>query len=356
MKLERIDVNFEIKQILQEQDDGFFRFEGLASTFGNIDLVDDIVVKGAFTESLEKRIPKILWQHSYYEPIGMPEIIKEVDEGLFLVGKLPKEDTLVKGRVIPQIKVGSVNTMSIGFSIPEGGSEVRSDGVRLLKRIDLKEVSLVTFEANSLAKVSGFKNEESKTVTPFQGNLPVAPSSRSWDSSAAISRVRQATNSEESPSRSYRNNFLWYDSSATDNFGSYKFPFVDIINGQRTVIPRAINNAKARLSNSSIPTEDKPRVLSIIERYQEKFEKDFYDLSEVKSLTIRELENLLRDSGLFSKKAATFISSNLNLGDPDLGSNDDNFATALLEKLNQHSEDDAINNLIKKVDNYANSD
>ena len=44
---------FELKQF--DEDDKFFRFEGFASTFGNTDLVDDIVVRGAFTESLKKQ-------------------------------------------------------------------------------------------------------------------------------------------------------------------------------------------------------------------------------------------------------------------------------------------------------------
>lgn len=152
-----IDVAFEVKAI-DDLDDGFFRFEGLASTFGNIDLVDDIVVRGAFKESLETKTPIILWQHDSHNPLGMPEEIRETEEGLFLKAKLPKDDTLVAGRVIPQIKVGSIRSMSIGFRIIE--REFTDEGIRLLKKVDLLEVSLVTFPANTLARVSGFKNDE----------------------------------------------------------------------------------------------------------------------------------------------------------------------------------------------------
>lgn len=156
-KIEFIDVDFEVKAI-EDLDDGFFRFEGLASTFGNIDLVDDIVVRGAFKESVETKTPVVLWQHDSRNPLGMPEEIRETEDGLFLKAKLPKDDTFVSGRVIPQIKVGSIRSMSIGFRIIE--REFTDEGIRLLKKVDLMEVSLVTFPANTLAAVSGFKADE----------------------------------------------------------------------------------------------------------------------------------------------------------------------------------------------------
>lgn len=160
--LEYIDVSFEVKQI-DDADDEFFRFEGLASTFGNIDLVDDIVVRGAFVDSLATKTPVVLWQHKSDSPLGMPEDIRETEAGLFMKAKLPKADTFVAGRVIPQIKVGSIRSMSIGFRVVE--REFNDEGIRLLKKVDLMEVSLVTFPANPLADVSGFKSmNEAKTV------------------------------------------------------------------------------------------------------------------------------------------------------------------------------------------------
>lgn len=159
---EHINVAFEIKQT--EESDGFFRFEGLASTFGNTDLVNDIVERGAFLKSIAAKLPIILWQHDMAEPIGMPEEIRETPDGLFIRGALPLEDDFVRGRVKPQMKVGSIRTMSIGFRVPKGGFEIDSDGVRRLKEIDLLEVSLVTFPANPQAMVTGFKAGNSITV------------------------------------------------------------------------------------------------------------------------------------------------------------------------------------------------
>lgn len=161
-KTQYIQVPFEVK-LLADVGDEFFRFEGLASTFGNIDLVDDIVQPGAFKESILEKLPIILWQHDMQEPIGMPEEIRETDAGLFVRIRLPKSDDLVKGRVMPQMKVGSIRTMSIGFRTKTFSID-QDTGIRELIKVDLKEISLVTFAANPLAVVTGFKDEHKEIV------------------------------------------------------------------------------------------------------------------------------------------------------------------------------------------------
>ena len=161
-----IEVPFEVKQIIDD-DDEFFYFEGLASTFGNVDLVSDVMEPGSFRESLTVKTPIVLWQHMSSEPIGMPEEIREVPEGLFIKAKLPKSDSLVNGRVIPQIKVGSVRKMSIGFRTISAEPDMEDPRVRRIKKVDLVEVSLVTFPANPEASVTGFKNLEGEEQDPL---------------------------------------------------------------------------------------------------------------------------------------------------------------------------------------------
>jgi HK97 family phage prohead protease len=158
-----LEIPFEIKAM--NDDDDFFTFEGLASTFGNTDLVDDVVAKGAFLKSLKQRTPVILWQHNTSEPIGMPSEISENDDGLFIKAKLPKDDDLVKGRVIPQMRVGSIRKMSIGYSVKDSDNNGK---IRTLKEIDLFEVSLVTFPANPKANVTNFKSNQKFNIEDVQ--------------------------------------------------------------------------------------------------------------------------------------------------------------------------------------------
>ena len=157
MKKEIKSLPFEVKEI--SEDSEYFTFEGYASTFGNIDLGDDIIVRGAFSKTLKKNaeVP-VLWQHQMSEPVGKSIRLCEDDKGLYIKAILPKSDTLVSGRIIPQMKVGSIREMSIGFFTRESDME---KGVRLLKEIELFEVSLVTKAMNPQALVSGFKSVES---------------------------------------------------------------------------------------------------------------------------------------------------------------------------------------------------
>ena len=159
MKIEKEIKSFPFEVKATAQENNIFTFEGYASTFNNIDHGDDIVIRGAFSNSLAKnsQVP-ILWQHQMSEVIGVSVQLYEDDKGLFIKGNLPKDDTLVSGRIIPQMKVGSIKEMSIGFFTKN--YDRAKDGIRLLKEIDLFEVSLVTKAMNSQALVTGFKSFE----------------------------------------------------------------------------------------------------------------------------------------------------------------------------------------------------
>lgn len=153
MQTKQITVPLVIKQI--EDDKDAFTFEGHASTFGNIDLGDDVIERGAFRKSLTKRMPKLLWQHNMHEPLGVFVEAFEDEKGLFVRGKMPKDDKFVAERVIPQMKIGSISSMSIGFSVND--FELRDD-IRYLKDVELWEASLVTFPMNPQAEIIGVKS------------------------------------------------------------------------------------------------------------------------------------------------------------------------------------------------------
>ena len=49
-EIKRLPFEIDTKSIIEEDD--FFIFEGYASTFGNVDLGDDVIAQGAFTKTL----------------------------------------------------------------------------------------------------------------------------------------------------------------------------------------------------------------------------------------------------------------------------------------------------------------
>ncbi|MCX7338259.1 MAG: HK97 family phage prohead protease [Alphaproteobacteria bacterium] len=138
------------------QDDGIF--EGYASVFDVIDHHQEAVSKGAFVTSLtnwqsKRQLPKMLWQHDPKIPVGTWEEIREDDHGLFVRGRLLLD--IRQGReAYALLKAGIVDGLSIGFHLIQSDRLPRG---RVLKEVDLREISLVTFAANPKAKITAYK-------------------------------------------------------------------------------------------------------------------------------------------------------------------------------------------------------
>jgi HK97 family phage prohead protease len=131
---------------------------GYASLFGETDLGGDLIIKGAFADSLKKtgaeRV-RMLFQHDPAQPIGVWEEIREDSMGLRVRGRLCLK--VEKAREVwALIEQGGIDGLSIGFKAVNARRDARS-GVRRLERIDLWEISIVTFPMLPAARVSATK-------------------------------------------------------------------------------------------------------------------------------------------------------------------------------------------------------
>lgn len=129
------------------------RFEGYASLFGVPDLGGDIVEAGAFRETLAKQGAagvRLLWQHDPNEPIGVWLSLAEDEYGLRVRGRLSLEAARARD-VHALIKSGAVDGLSIGFRTERARRE--ATGLRRIFRLDLWEVSVVTFPMAPGARV-----------------------------------------------------------------------------------------------------------------------------------------------------------------------------------------------------------
>ncbi len=158
MDRKSIDVGFQVKAL---SDDGMI--EGYGSVFGVRDSYSDIVAAGAFKASLAAHkaagtMPALLWQHRSDEPIGVWTSMVEDQKGLAVVGQLAMDTT--RGREAHALlKMRAINGLSIGFYSKEWKYDTEND-VRTLTEVDLWETSLVTFPANSAARVTAVKSIE----------------------------------------------------------------------------------------------------------------------------------------------------------------------------------------------------
>lgn len=135
-------------------------FSGYASVFGELDNHNDVILPGAFEHTLLERHfgrnVKLLWQHEQKEPIGFFVKILEDEHGLYVEGKILLE--VQKGREAYELlKSGAVGGLSIGYNVVDYSIDTET-GIRLIKQVDLFEISLVTFPANEAAGVLEVKD------------------------------------------------------------------------------------------------------------------------------------------------------------------------------------------------------
>jgi HK97 family phage prohead protease len=137
--------------------------EGYGSIFGNVDSYGEIVEPGAFTQSLvdAKRKGtsiKMLWQHNPDEPIGIWEDIAEDSKGLYVQGRLLVDASPRAKEAHGLLLGGALDGLSIGYHTLDADPHPTKPGITSLKKLLLREVSIVTFAANERARVEAVKS------------------------------------------------------------------------------------------------------------------------------------------------------------------------------------------------------
>jgi HK97 family phage prohead protease len=130
--------------------------EGYASTFGNVDAVNDVVVAGAYKRTLQHRMDRIKVLRDHEHPIGKPIEAYEDTKGLYTRSHI--SDTQLGNETLTLLRDGVLDRMSIGYEpVTKEFGQHEGKQVRYLKEIKLHEWSIVTFPANDAAAVTGIK-------------------------------------------------------------------------------------------------------------------------------------------------------------------------------------------------------
>lgn len=167
----RLDREMEIK--FATNDTG--TFSGHGSVFGNVDSHGDRIAKGAFNDTLKDwgkkgKLPKMLLQHGggffggsadSMVPVGKWTRMEEDSKGLYCEGKLFALDSDSGKLRYEAMKSGELDGLSIGFRTRREDVDY-GDGkeapLRTIKRVDLFEVSIVTFGSNAMALIDTVKS------------------------------------------------------------------------------------------------------------------------------------------------------------------------------------------------------
>ncbi len=167
-------------------------FAGWANAFFNIDAAQEIVDKGAFTDTLPEFMDSGFiggLNHNWDCPIGKPTSAQEDDKGLFVEGKISPTEHGKDCMILLKDKV--IRKMSIGYRVL--GAEMLEDaeavaeywksrgyapsakdiaasqyGARLLTKLHLFEFSPVVAAANDMADITRVKRYTAVNVTAEQ--------------------------------------------------------------------------------------------------------------------------------------------------------------------------------------------
>lgn len=160
--MERLYKSFELK----EGENGVV--EGYASTWTKTpDSYGDIVIKGAFTETLKKRKATghpfpLCFNHDFDQIIGAVFEAEEDDYGLKISASFLNTPAAQEKREL--VKEGIVWQFSFAYSVlgaEQPTEEEKKQGIwQKLTKLDLYEVSLVPVPANQTAVVTDIKNDD----------------------------------------------------------------------------------------------------------------------------------------------------------------------------------------------------
>lgn len=152
------------------------------------------------------------------------------------------------------------------------GAAQPHQGVGMAVNRDGKQVEVETVDMSK-------KTTETNAVKAAR-NLPLAASDHTWSKGQADRRVRAEIDAEDEPNATYARYHLWFDADDAENFGAYKLPFVDIIDGEAHAVPSALRNAAARLDQTEGPSDaEKETIRGIIDGYLERIRANQTGLS-----------------------------------------------------------------------------
>jgi HK97 family phage prohead protease len=299
-------------------------FEGYLSTWepdtGGIYGIPDKFHPGAWTASLAEHKARgsrqIRLKNHHGDLIGgFPiELAHEDAVGLAVTGEV-NLNTQQGREGWALMKQEVLTDLSAGYTAIEDRIE---DTLRHIYEAKLWEGSLVDEPANQGARIL-----ELKRVVPFQ-DLPLGDRDRTWDAAAAVKRVKALTGSEEAPSAGFRRAFVIFDAENADNFGAYKLPIADVVDGKLVAVPKGIFAAAGAVSGARSPMKvsdaERSGAIRHLERYYAKMDEEspfdrkerrFFGVEEARSLDARDLEAALHQTGSFSKGAARVLASRM---------------------------------------------
>lgn len=175
------------------------RFSGYASVFGGVDSYGDTIDPKAYEKTLKRkkgdRPIRLRWNH-FGPVIGKWVELRTDERGLYVEGELTPGHSKAAD-VFASLRHGAVDGLSIGFR-PKKVEMIDSGQRRLLKEIELIEISVVEDPADLGARISDVKSalDQAESLKNMESLLRDACGLSRTDATALVSRIRDLAHGE----------------------------------------------------------------------------------------------------------------------------------------------------------------
>lgn len=137
-------------------------FEAVAVVYNVVDDYNTRFLPGCFTESLQKRLPKITWAHDWSDVVGRVVEYRDTDTELTIIAELDDPSDVPRAKqALSQLRSGTITDVSVGFSRED--QKVNDDGVTDFIACTLDEVACVLRGAVPGAKVLAMRSVRTAT-------------------------------------------------------------------------------------------------------------------------------------------------------------------------------------------------
>jgi hypothetical protein len=186
--------------------------------------------------------------------------------------------------ILKAIKALGGKELGEGLDSNEGNEEV-----------DRKEKDATTTDTEDELEVEEEDTGEEedlieKSVVPFK-SYGLLDEDTAWRASSAKKRLRNwagGPNKEDVDFKKYRKGFTQFDENDADNFGAYKLPHHDVVDGEVKTVWRGVAAAMGVLLGArggvDIPEDERRGVYNHLKRHYSEFEKDVPDFKAYKSV------------------------------------------------------------------------
>lgn len=181
-----------------KMDETGMKFAGYASVFGGVDSYGDTIDPKAYSKTIKRKATdrpiRMRWNH-FGPVIGKWTEMRIDEKGLYVAGELTPGHS-VASDVFASLKHGAIDGMSIGYRPVK--IEMQADGTRLLKEIELVEISVVEEPADAGAKIDDVKSllDAATSIKEIETLLREAGGFSRADATGLVARIKALSQSE----------------------------------------------------------------------------------------------------------------------------------------------------------------